>query len=57
MQFCNFYDHCEWDDSHAWEVEHPPPVKLRPDEDEGVDPDVQLPVGVGGVQQPDLLLH
>ena len=33
--------------------EHPPPVKLRPDEDEGVDPDVQLPLRVGGMKQSD----
>merc|ERR1719209_1657075 len=35
--------------------EHPPPVKLRPDEDEGVDPDVQLPLRVGGVKQSEAI--
>merc|ERR1719209_1176568 len=35
--------------------EHPPPVKLGPDEDEGVDPDVQLPLRVGGVKQSEAI--
>ena len=52
----NWYDWDHWNDFHDWKdyddlgVDHPPPVELRPDEDEGVHPYVQLPVGVGGVQ-------
>jgi len=34
-------------------TKQPPPIKLGPDEDECIDPDVQLALGVGGVQQPD----
>ena len=50
---CDNWD--DWNDFHDWKdyddlgVDHPPPVKLRPDEDEGVHPDVQLPIGVRGV--------
>ena len=41
-------DHLDRDDS-----QDAPPIKLGPDEDECIDPDVQLALRVGGVQQPD----
>ena len=50
-EICNF--------SNRWKCnyppKHPPPVQLGPDEEEGVHPDVQPPVRVGGVQKPEAL--
>ena len=47
-EVCNFSNGRQGDEP----PEYSPPVQLGPDEDEGVHPDVQLPLRVGRVQQP-----
>ena len=47
-EVCNFSNGRKGDEP----PEYSPPVQLRPDEDEGVHPDVQLPLRVSSVQQP-----